>query len=407
MRLQSPLETRLEEALSVRREKGLLRELRTPLPTDADFSSNDYLGLARPGPFQVFLKKLGVFAELRNGSGATGSRLLSGHSEDLIKLEETAAGFHGSERSLFFNSGYNANLSLLSCLPGRDDSIVYDELIHASVHDGMRTSRAKASLMPFLHNNLNSMRDAIVQATQAHSGSVLVCIETVYSMDGDVAPLADMLMVAHQLTQDLGRDVHIVADEAHAGGLYGENGEGIAFAKQVNLHPNLLARVVTFGKAFGAHGAVVLARSLLIQYLINYARPFIYSTALPPHSVAIVRAGYAFAKTNAAKRARKALWDRVAFFQQLASEHLPPEILLSTNGQSPIQGLLVPGNRECVELSQTLRKDSFDVYPIRSPTVPRGSERIRIIIHAHNTEAEIRGLINSLARTRKERAARL
>lgn len=407
MRLYSPLETRLEEALSARREKGLLRELRTPLSTAVDFSSNDYLGLARPGPFQVFLKQSGCLTELRKGSGATGSRLLSGHSEDVIKLEATAASFHGSEKSLFFNSGYDANLSLLSCLPGRDDSIVYDELIHASVHDGMRMSRAKSNLTSFLHNNLQSMRDRILQATQVHSGSVLVCIETVYSMDGDVAPLADMLKLAHQLQQDLRRDVYVVADEAHAGGLYGENGEGVAVAEQVNLHPNLLARVVTFGKAFGAHGAVVLARSLLIQYLINYARPFIYSTALPPHSVATVRAGYSFAKTKAAKQARKTLWERVACFQELALEHLPHEILLSTNGRSPIQGLLVPGNRECMELSQTLRKEGFDVYPIRSPTVPRGSERIRIIIHAHNTEAEIRGLISSLARMHKERAARL
>lgn len=406
-RLPSQVQERIEEALLARRRRGLVRELRTPSSTAVDFSSNDYLGLARPGPFRDFLGSfIGVCGESKT-SGSTGSRLLSGQSEEVIKLENTAAEFHGSEKSLFFNSGYDANLSLFSCLPGPEDSIVYDELIHASVHDGMRMSRANSNITPFQHNNTLSLRNAIQRAAEDHRGSVLVCIETVYSMDGDIAPLRRILELCKQLALDLKREIYVIADEAHAGGLFGDNGEGLAVAEGLNKHPNLLARVVTFGKAFGAHGAVILSTPLLVEYLINYARPFIYSTALPPHSIATVRAAYAFAKTAPARQARKMLWERVEFFERMARKHLPREISLPSNGCSPIQGLFVPGNRQCMELSRTLRAKGFDVYPIRSPTVPRGTERIRVIVHTHNTEEEIHDLIKSVANAQVQRSASL
>lgn len=405
--MHSELQSRLENALKVRREKGLLRKLRTPTPSSVDFSSNDYLGAARPGAFQEFLTKQDSARLSGYNSGATGSRLLSGHSKEVDILEHTAADFHGAEKSLFFNSGYDANLSVLSCLPGREDCIVYDEFIHASVHDGMRMSRAKSNTVSFRHNDVVSLREKIVSAVRNNSGSVLVCIETVYSMDGDVAPLREILDLSHQLSEQLKRDVHILADEAHAGGVYGEYGEGLAVAEHVNNHPNLLVRVVTFGKAFGAHGAVVLSSALVVNYLINYARPFIYSTALPPHSIATVLAAYKFAKTNAARGAREMLWKRVALFQRLAHRDLPEDILLPSNGQSPIQGILAPGNRHCVEISKSLGRQGFDVYPIRSPTVPRGSERIRIIVHAHNSEEDIQNLVEAIAKTEVQRAASL
>lgn len=340
-------------------------------------------------------------------SGSTGSRLLSGHSHLASKLEETAAKFHGAESALLFNSGYDANLSVLSCVPARSDAIVYDEFVHASAHDGMRMGRARQNLVSFLHNDLKSLKASIRKAAQASEGSIFICIETVYSMDGDIAPLEGILELASRLSEELGQDVQVIADEAHAGGVFGKNGEGIAFERGLHGHPNLLARTVTFGKAFAMHGAVVLSSVLFRKYLINYARPFIYSTALPPQSVALLIAAYAFAKTEDAKRARKRMWHLVDCFQRETAEKLSADTLLASNGQSAIQGVLVPGNRECVELSEKLRELGFDVYPIRSPTVPRGSERIRIIIHSHNTELEINALVRALQKAHLSRCARL
>lgn len=401
--MSSSLKYRLEKVLQARAEKGLLRELRAPELIASDFSSNDYLGLARLNPFQRFLRQ----AVGRVSSGATGSRLLSGHSENISELEHTAAEFHKAEAGLLLNSGYDANLSLLSCLPASDDAIIFDELIHASVHDGMRASRAHANTMSFSHNNPMSLKGVINKASKQWAGSLLICIETVYSMDGDVAPLRKILEVARETSQQLQRDIYVIADEAHAGGLYGKHGEGLAVELDLHSHNNLLARVITFGKAFAAHGAIVLGPELLIRYLINYARPLIYSTALPPHSISVLRGVYAFTRTEEARKARHTLWKRVKFFQRLSAQLLSPAVLLPTNGKSPIQGVLRAGNQECVSLSQTLRKQGFDVYAIRSPTVPRGKERIRIIIHAHNTEDEIRRLVRAIGERCGAQSAKL
>lgn len=390
------LEERLQSSLSSRREKGLIRELRSPRSTACDFSSNDYLGFARQGPFQNFLAEYKAESRSIDSSGSTGSRLLSGHSEKVEQLEEVAARFHDAETGLLFNSGYDANLAILSCLPGPEDVIIFDELIHASMHDGMRIGRGTKWHVPFQHNDADSLRDNIASAALNTSGSILVCIETIYSMDGDVAPVTRILEVARFMQCKLGREIHIIADEAHAGGLYGDNGEGLFVSVGAQKHPNLLLRVLTFGKAFGAHGAVVLTSILVRQYLINYARPFIYSTALPPHNITILLAAYDFAKTEFAKNARNVLWERVETFKTTTASKLPRQHLLNHKGSSPIQGILVPGNKECVALARVMRKKGFEVYPIRSPTVPRGSERIRIIIHSFNTEAEINRLVEAL-----------
>lgn len=406
--MPTPIEVRMQQVLVVRKKKGLLRELRPQDPRGADFSSNDYLGLSRSNSFQTFVKKrLSYISD--QPSGSTGSRLLSGHSNAINLLEQISANFHRSEAALLFNSGYDANLSLLSCLPGPHDVVIYDEFIHASMHDGMRASRARHRTYSFRHNDISSLRDTIrlAVATGDHSGNVLVCVETVYSMDGDVAPLREMLSVAQELSNTLARDVLILADEAHAGGIFGQNGAGLAVEQNVFKHPNLMARVVTFGKAFAAHGSVILGSKVLVQYLINYARPFIYSTALPPHSVSVINAVYEYAPSEAAQVARKLLWDRVGYFQKVSSQLLPQQVLLSTNGKSPIQGLVIPGNEECVTLSRCLQERNIDVYPIRSPTVPRGKERIRIIIHSHNSEEEILHLLKTTADILRHKRAKL
>lgn len=391
------LTERVDAVLSNRRDTGLLRELRSPQISACDFSSNDYLGFARSGPFQTFLSGY-LRQNPPTSSGSTGSRLLSGHSEQISSLEQIAARFHNSEQALLFNSGYDANLSLLSCVPGFDDAIVYDELVHASVHDGMRMSRARAQLYPFSHNDVSSLRQAVMQAASKHTGSILVCIETVYSMDGDVAPVRQMLNICSKVQQQLHREVHLVTDDAHGGGLYGPHGEGVVFDTYSSRHPNLLANVVTFGKAFAAHGAFVLTTSNIKKYLINYARPLIYSTALPPHSVATLTAVYEFSGSYQAQAARLKLWKMIEYFEKSTRRHLPLTAMLQHRGISPIHGICIPGNKQCVTVANMLKKKGFDVYAIRSPTVERGKERIRVIIHSHNTEQEINGLISSVTK---------
>lgn len=393
-------QSRMDASLGTRAKSGLLRELRVPDLDSADFSSNDYLGFSRSKALRESIVEAIDQEDLP--TGATGSRLLSGHSTQAADVEAMAAKFHRAPAALLFNSGYDANLSLFSTLPRENDAIVYDALIHASVHDGMRLGRVGDCRFQFAHNSPDSLRCVVRDLARdrklrAHLGFVVwVAIESVYSMDGDVAPLADILQIASELsTPDM--PVMLIVDEAHAVGLNGPNGEGCCVEQNVQNHPNLFARVVTYGKAFGAHGATVLGNQLLRQYLINFARPLIYSTALPPHSVITLRSVYSFCSTNEAKTARSILSKRRELFRTLASSLLPSGALFAAGSRSPIQSVLVPGNDKCVAVAQRLRNAQLDVYPIRTPTVPKGTERIRVIIHAHNTDNEIIKLVNELA----------
>lgn len=388
----------MAQALAARDRKGLLRMLRVPSSHAVDFSSNDYLGIVRRGRLAP--------AASGAASGATGSRLLSGQSDACERLERRAATFHGAPSALLFNSGYDANVGFFSCVPQAQDFVVYDNLIHASVHDGMRLGRAAGSLQPFAHNSVASLRHALSEVVNLAHGrrssdeaavcSVLVAVESVYSMDGDVAPLVDMLDLAECMST-ASVSISLVVDEAHGVGVAGPHGEGVAYAQGVTEHPRLLARIVTFGKAFGAHGAMVLGSETLRSYLINYARPLIYSTVIPPHSVLVLDAAYDYMLTSDAAEARAMLQQRRDGFRRLATERLPRGSLLDAGTDSPIQGVITPGNRECLAVATKLRDAGFDVYPIRTPTVPKGSERIRIIIHAHNTEHEVERLIDALA----------
>lgn len=392
--MSQQLTIRVSNVLQKRQERGLLRQLRPPRENYTDFSSNDYLGLSRDNQYHSFVAGYLQTHPPSEKTGSTGSRLLSGHSQEIEALEATAADFHSAECALLFNSGYDANLSVLSCLPGPNDAIVYDELVHASVHDGMRMSRARSRLYSFCHNDMASLQRTVIHAAKESSASVIVCIETVYSMDGDVTPIADLFDICANLRQTLDKEIHIIADEAHAGGIYGTNGEGLVASTARHNHPCLLANVITFGKAFAAHGAIVLARQEVRDYLINYARPFIYSTALPPYSVGVLRAAYAFAATPKANEIRHRLWSIVDYVHREFRHRLPPQVLLPHIPKSPIQSIRVPGNRMCVKVANHIRSHGFDVYPIRSPTVLRGAERIRITLHAHNTPMEVDRLLN-------------
>lgn len=240
--------------LNERKEKGSYRSLFS-FEDASDFWSNDYLGLAR-APLAY-----------PGCSGSTGSRLISGNTALIQMAESRIARFFGSEAALVFNSGYDANLGFFSAVPQKGDTVLYDELIHASVRDGIRLSHAKS--YSFRHNDLKDLQRKAEHA----SGTVFIAVESLYSMDGDLAPLPELADWC---------ELHgalLVVDEAHAGGVFGEGGRGLVAA--AGLESRCFARLVTFGKAYGMHGGAICGGKLLCEFLINFARSFIYTTALP------------------------------------------------------------------------------------------------------------------------------
>lgn len=513
-----------------------------------DFSSNDYLGLARSKPqiarveteYASFLGTVRareqaagntqITPHYKNNNnknnnnrhhnqylpdpilGSTGSRLLSGDSTYAHVLEEDLATLHNRESAMLFNSGYDANLSILSCLPYRrdpgDDVVIMDELCHNSLRMGIRMSRIMSSpnnanthkhdsaaaddaaaVRTFRHNRVDDLRLVILSCIstakqrqnqqrerQARNSIVVyVVIESVYSMEGDVAPLADILDLAaslsyttsnsttdddddsHTAPRSCSVNVHVIVDEAHGLGVYGVTnardlmcvddededddksmlysrntctysddadiaakyspptrsvsvgGMGALAALGLERHPALLCSIHTFGKAAGCHGAVVCGSAVLKQYLINYARPLIYSTCLDVHSLVCIRCAYQYFGSAVADGDRAYLFDLVRFFRhryrQLVlystKNHYQNDIKFSSvytllPSPSPIQSIVIPGNEKCKSVADQINSTGFDVYPIRAPTVPAGSERIRIILHVHNTRDNVEQLVKNI-----------
>ncbi len=272
------IEQKLASQLAARQAAGNLRSLRLPEEI-VDFCSNDYLGLARNPELH---RRIGE-AYARKGealNGATGSRLISGNSPYAVELETWLASLCKAEKALVFNSGYAANTAILSAVPQKGDTILYDEYIHASLKEGARLSFA--GRFAFRHNDLNDLERRLQKAT----GTVFVVAESVYSMDGDWAPLREMLDLCEKYGANL------IWDEAHSTGLWGTDGNGLAC--EMGLQDRIFARIYTFGKAMGVHGACIAGSQTLINYLINFARPFIYTTALPLHSLVSIREAFHF-----------------------------------------------------------------------------------------------------------------
>lgn len=366
----------VRQALERRAAEHSLRTL-VVHPHRADFCSNDYLGFSRSANLKQRLDRLGrEFPSLPIGS--TGSRLISGNSELTEDVECRVSAFHGAQSGLIFNSGYDANVGLFSSVPQRGDTVIYDSLIHASVRDGVRLSRAER--VSFRHNDPADLREKLKTA----AGRKYVAVESVYSMDGDRAPLEELIQVCGEMEADL------IVDEAHATGVLGPGGRGAVSA--AGLERSVFARVHTFGKALGTHGAIVLGSENLRQYLINFARSLIYSTALPPHSVLAIRASYEEVEKADADRSR--LQANIQLFQALSKENK----LDVLHSDTPIQGLIVAGNVECRTKAEQLQEAGLDVRAILYPSVPRGAERLRITLHSFNTEEEIRLMILTLAR---------
>ncbi|MEO6632165.1 MAG: 8-amino-7-oxononanoate synthase [Mucilaginibacter sp.] len=329
-----------------------------------DFCSNDYLGFARSSELKALIDdEVNSFAVAKNG--ATGARLLSGNSSYTEDAENYIAGLHGCEAGLIFNSGYDANLGLFSSLPQRGDTIILDELAHASIIDGARLSFANR--YSFKHNELSSLEDKLKLA----KGICYVGIESVYSMDGDTPPIREIAALVEKYNANL------IIDEAHAVGLYGF---GLI---DDNLQDKVFARVVTFGKALGCHGAVLLGSNLLRQYLVNFARSFIYTTAAPPHQIVSIKFAYHFLQQSHSTISQ--LKNNIKLFKQTVNNNRYRLI----NSDSAIQCMVLNSNETAKAISTELQNAGLDVRPILSPTVPAGSERIRICLHSFNTENEI------------------
>ena len=453
--ISSWLEENMKRILARRAEKGSLRvyqefchdddpinsnnshEHQQSLPS-LDFSSNDYLGLARDYEqkkvvdlrYQSLLIQQQTHQDQQPSLGATGSRLLSGDSAFARQLEQRLALWHNRPAALLFNSGYDANVAVMSCLPC--DIFLFDEYAHNSLRMGMRLSQSAKNQnhansnqtkvhgaveegigSSFQHNNLEDLRRKLealqpIQRSKRNYSRILVVVESVYSMDGDVAPLKAMLDLAY----DFG--ALVLVDEAHGIGIFGNESRGTGVLTQLGLerHPALAASIHTFGKAAGCHGAVVCGSLALRQYLWNYGWPLIYSTSLPLHSLVAIECSYETMTSPRGNTLRKHTQDLVYLFRRLLQTRLQLSSSDTRQNQnsnsayllpstSPIQALVLPtnGNQACTEFCLRvwhISQHTLRLYPIKSPTVPEGMERIRIILHGHNTTAEVYKLVECI-----------
>ncbi|NHF58771.1 8-amino-7-oxononanoate synthase [Flavobacteriaceae bacterium TP-CH-4] len=377
---------KLQQKLSERQANHSLRGL--PVINDGlvDFSSNDYLGLGKNEAIaDSALKIFENGKEVQNG--ATGSRLLSGNHGLYATLEKALSNFHEAEAALVFNSGYDANLGFFGCVPQRGDLVFYDELVHASIRDGIKIGNAKS--YKFKHNDIEDLKSALVRsrAVRNSHSEIYIVTESVFSMDGDSPNLSDLAAFCR------GDDHRLVVDEAHAVGVIGNKGEGLV--QQLGLQNDVFARVVTFGKAIGCHGAAILGSHSLIDYLINFARSFIYTTGLPPHSVATILAAYRLLNGSAGAHKRRQLIEAIECFNTgLDSYDLKNHFIPSS---SAIHCCIVPEIEKVREITDELQKKGFDVKPILSPTVPKGQERLRFCLHAYNSQQQISEVLAHLS----------
>ncbi|CCD92215.1 7-keto-8-aminopelargonic acid synthetase [Bradyrhizobium sp. ORS 375] len=348
-----------------------------------DFSSNDYLGLAHAPRI-----KRAVAAAMEAGTpvGAGGSRLLRGNCVEHERLEADAARFFGAESALFFGSGYLANLAVLTTLPLRDDLLVLDALVHASTHEGARGSRAESCL--FHHNDPDAADDRILAwRRDGGVGRPWIVVESLYSMDGDIAPLDELIAVAER------HDAFVLIDEAHATGVHGPQGRGLAARFEGRAD---IVVVHTCGKALGAAGALVTAHRVLRETLINRCRPFIFATAPSPLMAVAVSEALAILQDEPEKQQRLA--------QLVAFAHR--EIVArfgETWSSSQIIPFIVGDNARAMTLAAELQQRGFDIRGIRPPTVPAGTARLRLSLTLNVDEAAITALLDALAQLAGER----
>lgn len=362
---------RLLRELELRKQQGNYRALFVP-PGGIDFTTNDYLGLAKN-------QSLAASAEqyhrhhFGKAAGLSASRLLGGNTEFTEVLEKDLARFFNSETGLLFHSGYDANLGLFSAILKKNDLIITDEWVHASVRDGIRLGLATHH--KFRHNDLADLEKKLAAASEYEQ--VYIAIESIYSMSGDQADVPAIVALARTYGAQL------IVDEAHSTGIFGREGEGIS----AGMLPDsvFFARVYTFGKAWGSAGAFVACSEDLKNYLVNFCRPLIYSTAPAPYQQCCIKA--ALGMMPALQQERTRLAEIVSYFNGIFRE---PDIY------SPIHTIAIPGNTEVKKCALQLQEKGFFVRPVMSPTVPEGREQIRIVLHSYNAAEEIGQLYREL-----------
>jgi 8-amino-7-oxononanoate synthase len=363
-----------ERQLHVLDERGRYRRLQSR--TGIDFTSNDYLGLAESDE----LRQAAMDAIARGVPiGAGGSRLLRGNHPEHEALEAEAASHFGAEAALYFGGGYTANHAIFSTLPQRDDIVLHDELVHASVHEGLRHGRAPHESIP--HNDADAFATRLTQWRKASGrGRPWIAVESVYSMDGDSPALADLVAVADR------HDAVLVVDEAHATGVLGPDGRGLAAPFEgrdniITLH--------TCGKALGTSGGFVLGPKIVRDFLVNRARPFIFATAPSPLIAAVTRAALRISRQPARR-------ERLAHRVALAARELKARCGLDAS-PSHILPIIIGPDTKAVAVAASLQAQGFDVRAIRPPTVPEGTARLRIALSARLSEAMISDLFEATA----------
>lgn len=376
-KLQSRLKQRAAQDMMRHRltlESGQDTEVSIDSKHFINFSSNDYLGLASHPKLTEAMQA----ASKRYGVGSGASHLVAGHSQEHHLLEEELASFLGVERALLFSSGFMANYGVLTSLFDRKDLLVQDKLNHASLIDGGRASEAK--MLRYGHNDMKSLERQLKHQVETK----MVVTDGVFSMDGDLAPLKDMLALIEA------NKAQLMVDDAHGFGVLGDTGKGALehFGLEQSSADIYMA---TFGKALGGYGAFVAGRALLIESLVQFARSYIYTTAIPPAVAAVNRAGLSLLKGEPERRQR--LQENINYFKQLATEQRLPLMPSDT----AIQPVLLGQNERAVEISSKLREKGLLVVAIRPPTVPENSARLRITLTANHTKAHIERLVTTVS----------
>ena len=348
-----------------------------------DFSSNDYLGLASNPRMR---RAISAAVEAGTPIGSGGSRLLRGNCAEHESLEAEAARFFGAEASIFFPSGYIANFSVLTTLPQRGDLLVLDQLVHASIHEGARAGRAEFRFSA--HNDANSVEQVIrAWRSEGGAGQVWIVAESLYSMDGDFAPLDALVAIADR------HDAFLMIDEAHATGVYGEEGRGLTAAYEGR--ENLIA-IHTCGKALGVAGALVTTTKILRDFIVNRCRPFIFSTAPSPLMAVAVEAALSILREEPEHQRRLA--NLIGFARREIGAR-QGWLLFG----SQILPFIVGDNARAMALAAAMQARGFDIRGIRPPTVPAGTARLRISLTNNVGESDVRAMLEALAEETGER----
>jgi 8-amino-7-oxononanoate synthase len=371
---QSELERRVRQTILELETAGLLRSLKPP--SGIDFSSNDYLGLST----HLHVKQKMAEAVMKEGCGSTGSRLLRGNRESFVHLEQRFAKFKGTEAALYFGSGYAANVSVLTTFIERHDLVFSDEHNHASIIDGIRLARARRTKFP--HCNL----DRVAKLLRGASTGVrkFLVTESLFSMDGDFAPLADYA--------DLCRETGtiLIVDEAHAVGIYGNRGSGCV--EHTGIEDGVFITINTAGKALGVAGAFAAGPAWAMNFLIQRARPFIFSTAPPPPVAAALEASLDIIRDEPERRGL--LLSKSALLRRLLYE---AGLGMQTPNSQIIPVLLGENSRAC-HAAEELQREGFDVRALRPPTVPAGTARLRVTVNVGLDESSLRRFALALGR---------